>query len=356
MPPKGSAGEEKCILAMDIGSGTQDVLLYDPDVPIESCVKMVLPSRTTILAGRIARITEEKKPIFLTGNLMGGGPCVGAIMRHLQAGLPVHATELAAKTIKDDLDVVREKGVVITEEAPPGAAKVKMRDIDLDALKSALARFDVELPSRYAVAVQDHGHSPNMSNRRFRFQHWRNFAEEGGHIENLAYLHIPPYMTRMVAVQRDLPGAMVMDTGSAAIWGALSDAAVESRRDEGILMVNIGNQHTVGALVQGERILGLFEHHTRILNPLALKDHIEKFKAGDLTDETVFNNGGHGAYINPQYRERRPFRFVTVTGPQRKMASGLGYYFSAPNGDMMLVGCFGLVNALLSIEKRRVAE
>jgi hypothetical protein len=37
------------------------------------------------------------------------------------------------------------------------------------------------------------------------------------------------------------------------------------------------------------------------------------------------------------------------------MAGGLGYYFAVPNGDMMLAGCFGLVNALQKIENRNPA-
>lgn len=338
------------ILAMDIGSGTQDILLYDPRIPIENCVKMVLPSQTTIIGQRIARLTQASKPIFLTGNLMGGGPSSSAVKNHLKAGLPVYATELAAGTIKDNLDAVRERGIIITEEAPEEAVPVDMKDVDLDTLKSALLLFNVELPQRFAVAVQDHGHSPHMSNRKFRFLHWKKFAEESGHMKDLAYFNIPPYMTRMLAVRRDLPGAMLMDTGGAAIWGALSDPTVHSRRNEGILMVNVGNQHTVGALLKGERILGILEHHTRIMNPQSLKDFLETFRAGLLTDDAVYQSGGHGAYTSPQYQEGKPFSFVSVTGPQRSMAAGLGHYFAVPNGDMMLTGCFGLVNAFLSVK------
>jgi uncharacterized protein (DUF1786 family) len=343
--------KDRRVLAVDVGSGTQDVLLFDPDIPVENCVKMVLPSQTTIVGQRISRLTREGKPIFLTGNIMGGGPCSSAVRKHLEAGLPVFATELAAKTMNDNLDSVRSKGVTITENAPHEAIEVEMKDVDLKALASALAQFGVELPPRYAIAVQDHGHSPHMSNRKFRFQHWKNILESGGRMEDLAYFDIPPYMTRMLAVQRDLPGAMLMDTGSAAIWGAFSDMAVESKRDEGLLILNIGNQHTVGVLVRKGNLLGVFEHHTRILDPLSLRDFVERFKDGSLTDDEVFGSGGHGAYISPQYRDLGPFPSV-VTGPQRAMAGGLGYYFAVPNGDMMLAGCFGLVNALQKIEKR----
>ncbi|MBM7624189.1 hypothetical protein [Sporohalobacter salinus] len=34
-----------------------------------------------------------------------------------------------------------------------------------------------------------------------------------------------------------------------------------------------------------------------------------------------------------------------VTGPNRQLANGLGYYFAVPCGNMMLSGCFGLLAA-----------
>ena len=34
------------LLAVDVGAGTQDILLYQEDVPLEGSTKMVLPSQT----------------------------------------------------------------------------------------------------------------------------------------------------------------------------------------------------------------------------------------------------------------------------------------------------------------------
>ena len=42
------------LLAIDVGMGTQDILLYDSEKNIENCFKMVLPSQTQIIARRIA--------------------------------------------------------------------------------------------------------------------------------------------------------------------------------------------------------------------------------------------------------------------------------------------------------------
>jgi uncharacterized protein (DUF1786 family) len=335
------------LLAMDVGAGTQDILLYESDKPLENCVKLVLPSRTTIVAGRIKEATRRGKDVFLTGNLMGGGPSVSAIKKHLKAGLRVLATPRAAKTIRDDPVEVVGMGVEIVDQPPRhGVVIVETCDVDLSALRQALALFDVQLPALYAIAVQDHGELiGGGSNREFRFRHWERFVEAGGSITALAYRKVPDYMTRMKAVQRDVPGAVMMDTGSAAIWGALCDRQAAAHQEQGLVVVNVGNQHVVGVLLQGERIWGLFEHHTVLMDTAKLDDHVQRLKSGALTNAEVFSDNGHGAAIHPDYSTLNPFGFVAVTGPNRGMAEPLGYHMAAPYGDMMLTGAFGLVAA-----------
>jgi len=337
--------DSRRILAIDAGAGTQDILLYESDKTIENCVQLVLPSRTTIVAGKIKQATARGEDVFLTGNLMGGGPCVSAIKKHLRAGLAVYATPLAAKTIRDNPREVEALGVQIVEDAPPEALIIRTGDVDLAAIGRALALFDVELPQRYVIAVQDHGETLEGSQRRFRFQQWKRFVEQGGDIVELAYLEVPPHLTRMKAVQADAPGAMLMDTGSAAIWGALCDENVAAHQEGGLIVVNIGNQHTIGFLLRRERVWGLFEHHTVLMNPEKLAAHVESLREGTLTNDEVYSDNGHGAHVHPDYPGDGNFRFVAVTGPNRGMATGMGYYMAVPYGDMMMTGAFGLVAA-----------
>ncbi|MER3515433.1 MAG: pyruvate formate lyase-activating protein, partial [Chloroflexota bacterium] len=40
------------ILAVDVGTGTQDILLYDSDVELENCLKLVMPAPTMLIARR----------------------------------------------------------------------------------------------------------------------------------------------------------------------------------------------------------------------------------------------------------------------------------------------------------------
>ncbi len=332
-------------LAIDVGGGTQDILIWQPDVPIENCVKLVLPSQTVVVANRIRRCTSQGVPIFLTGNLMGGGACVGAIQEHLRAGHPVYAEVGAALTIYDNLDRVRALGVTLVEEPPPDAHRVIMGDVDHAALAEALAPFEVELPDSYAVAVQDHGFSPHGSNRLFRFQQWRDFLDRGGRLDQLWYEEPPDYLTRMQAVQRDLPGALVMDTGAAAILGALCDPTAADKTQEGLVVLNLGNQHAVASLVLDSKIVGIYEHHTGCLTVAKLHDHLVRFRQGTLSDREVFDDQGHGCVTLPEVKGMSAFPTGVVTGPQRHLAKSLGYYFAVPYGDMMLSGCFGLIRA-----------
>ena len=54
------------ILALDIGAGTEDVLLYDDEKPsIENCIKMVLPSPSNVFATQVKAITRKGIDIFV---------------------------------------------------------------------------------------------------------------------------------------------------------------------------------------------------------------------------------------------------------------------------------------------------
>ena len=335
------------MLAIDVGAGTQDVLLWEAGQPMENNVKLVLPSWTTVLARQVKQATRAGRPVFLTGNLMGGGPVVSAMKRHMRAGYSITITPRAALTIRDNLDQVRGQGYTLVEGPPdlPDLVTLNTRDVDLAALADALAPFGVTIPETLAVAVQDHGECLEGSNRKFRFQLWREFVQGGGEMLGLAYREPPRCYTRMLAVQQDAPGGVVMDTGPAALWGILEDERVAAHGDEGLIAVNVGNQHTLGVLLRGERILGLFEHHTVLMTTDKLARLVDRLRAGTLSDGEVFADNGHGAFIDRDYSPGEGFDYVAVTGPQRHLAAGLGYYFAVPYGDMMLTGCFGLVTA-----------
>lgn len=333
------------LLAIDVGMGTQDILLYDSTKNIENCFKLVLPSQTQIIAKRVAKETRLRQDIVLIGETMGGGPCASAVRKHIEKGLKVFATEKAALTLHDDLNKVKEMGVEIVSEKEADklkASRIEMCDVDKIALEEALRLFGISLPDKFAVAVQDHGYSPRESNRVFRFEYFRDMIKKGGDLNSFVYKgSIPERFTRMKAVERTLPGALLMDTGIAAIRGALLE-----KHEEPCLVVNVGNGHTLAGVIEGSRLFSIFEHHTHLLTAGKLDDYLKRLCEGALDFREVFEDGGHGCHVEKAFN----IKSMLATGPEREIMkrSKLKFRFASPFGDMMLTGCFGLVDAYLN--------
>ncbi len=329
------------LLAIDVGRGTQDILVYEPGRAVENSMKLVLPSPTVVVAEKIRQATRAGSPVFLDGFLMGGGANTDAIQEHLAAGLPVYATPDAAGTIHDDLERVRAMGIEI-RATPQGSDTVTVRTTDYmePELRKALSLFGVDYPENVAIAVQDHGYSPHRSNRIHRFELMRDRLDAGDW-DLLSLAADPPLadMTRMQAVRRQAPGALVTDTGPVALIGALCDPMVRRMADKGVILVNVGNGHTLCFTLKGREIYGIFEHHTGALDPAKLQHYIWRLADGTLTSEEIFDDGGHGAAV------RKPLvtDAVAVTGPNRLRLLPEAYQ-AAPFGDMMLSGCFGLMH------------
>jgi uncharacterized protein (DUF1786 family) len=360
------------ILTVDVGTGTQDIFLYDSRVDLENGFKLVVPSPTMMVHHQIQAATQRGKDILLTGVLMGGGPSQWAAEAHAKAGYAVYATPDAARSFNDDLDKVAEMGikVVSEDEAIKLSSKtqvIELRDFDFKAIREAMGVFGVSLENldAAAVAVFDHGDAPkDMSDRQFRFDYLHEclqFVGPGKHpLSGFAFpsAEVPEIMTRLRAVvlsaQNDsafpdgLP-LVVMDTAPAAVLGATFDPRVGSR--ERVMIANVGNFHTLAfRLGRGGRVEGVFEHHTGLLDLAGLEDLLVRLADGSLRHEDVFDHHGHGALVYDQAPldlAKGDFG-LAVTGPRRGMMMGsrLRPYFAVPFGDMMIAGCFGLLAAV----------
>ncbi len=344
------------ILAVDVGTGTQDILLFESGKTIENNLKLVMPSPTVIIAERIKRATERGQPILLTGVTMGGGPCHWAARDHALAGYPVAVTPEAGRTFDDDLAMVEQMGFKIIDEAEaarraenPAILHIELQDFDAPAIITALRAFDV-----------DGAAPPGVSDRRFRFNFITETVQRNPVPSAFAYpaQEIPADLTRLRAITNsaarylELSGSdprtplLLMDTGSAAALGALEDPLV--RKQQNSLLCNIGNFHTLAFhLVEG-KIAGIFEHHTGEIDRPRLEQILVKLANGTLTNEEVFNTSGHGALVLHDAKvDGETFPFLAVTGPRREMLRGsaLHPYEATPHGDMMLAGCFGLLRA-----------
>lgn len=333
---------KESMIVIDVGSGTQDILLYQPGKLIENCPKFIVPSRTQIVAAQIRQATGLNQDIFMHGHLMGGGACVVAVKKHLAKGLKAYATPQVALTFHDKSTVVESMGIVLREKKPEATTPIWMGDLDPLSLRLAIEAFGLEYPHKLAVAVQDHGFSVTESNRTLRFRLWEEFVSHGGDLYKLMFTQdIPQVYTRMRALREIIPEAIVADTGTSALLGIMADPVVTPHLRKGMLAVNIGNSHTLVAAIRGDRVYGLFEHHTSMLDINSLSQLIQRFQAAELTNAEVFDQGGHGATLHPEMKPG--WDFVAVTGPRRSLAKPLNWYEAAPYGDMMLTGCFGIL-------------
>lgn len=338
------------MIAIDVGAGTQDILIYEAGRPFENLVKLVLPSQTQIVGRKIRDVTRAGRPLHLAGTVMGGGASSDAVKDQLAAGLPVTATPSAARTMHNDLARVEAMGIDLRDDAPAGASVVVLADLDPDSLRTGLAHFGVDLPEVAAIAVQDHGYRPGSGNNEVRFEYLQSLIADGGRLADMIFSAPPDGMTRMSGVQESWPGAWLMDTGTAAVMGALGDPAIAAAANgRGAILVNVGNMHTFATLVQKGRLYGLFEHHTGGIDAPIIARLVDGLRNATL-DPTTFREqfDGHGAAFDEEYRDLEPFQFVAVTGPNRGIARPLGYHEAAPHGDMMLTGSFGLVDAVLA--------
>ena len=164
--------------------------------------------------------------------------------------------------------------------------------------------------------------APGKSNRIYRFELFKELIDRGGKLENFVYRseEILEAFTRMKAQSDSLLRAVdnrkmrsvFMDIGPAAVFGALNDLEAVQLS----IVVNIGNGHTLGALVLENRITALFEHHSSLMNPEKLQDYIIRLADGELSFDEVFTDGGHGAYVKeaPGFEQ---VRSIIVTGPKR---------------------------------------
>ena len=142
-----------------------------------------------------------------------------------------------------------------------------------------------------------------------------------------------------------------MDTATDAILGCLcNDDTKQSRQ---YLVVNIGNGHTIAALVIRGNITGVMEHHTRMLSPAKIERLLIDFANGAISDNKIFNDGGHGLFYLTNAPGLSVIDRILVTGPNRCLLakSSLEIHFSNPAGDVMMTGPIGLVEA--SIRKLR---
>lgn len=339
------------ILAIDVGTGTQDIMIYDTEKELENSIKIVLPSPHLYISQQMREIEND---IYFKGEIMGGGKIKKSILEHMEKGYKVVMEPLCARTIRDDINQVKAIGIEIAEEDKDyrDYTKITMGDINITKLSEFLLGYDLEFDfDKIAIAVQDHGYNENMGDRDFRFEKIRQKVSEPISPLKFGFTdEVPEYFTRMCAVRRqienegieDIP--LVMDTKFASIAGMCYDEVAQKLNS--FIVIDIGNGHTTAASIEDGKIQGVFEHHTSSLTPESLERYIKRLASGEITHEEVHEDFGHGAHVlNPISKIEK----VIVSGPKRELIekTNLDWHHAAPGGDVMMTGTIGLIKTIL---------
>ncbi len=339
------------ILAIDVGTGTQDIMIYDTEKELENSIKIVLPSPHLYISQQIREIEND---IYFQGEIMGGGKIKKSILEHMEKGYKVVMEPVCARTIRDDLKQVEAIGIEIAEEGKEykDYTKITMGDINITKLSEFLLGYDLEFDfDKIAIAVQDHGYNENMGDRDFRFEKIREKVSEP--ISPLEFGFkgdVPEYFTRMMAVRRQIEKEgieevpLIMDTKFASIAGMCYDEVAEKLNS--FIVIDIGNGHTTAASIEDGKIQGVFEHHTSSLTGESLERYMKRLASGEITHEEVHEDHGHGAHVlNPISKIEK----VIVSGPKRELIekTNLDWHHAAPGGDVMMTGTVGLIKTIL---------
>jgi uncharacterized protein (DUF1786 family) len=309
---------------------------------------------------KVREATILCKDIFVRGDTIGGGAFSSALKEHVERGHQLIMTEKTAYTIRNDLEEVKHLGIeIVKEENEPKDFRGKtliIEEVNLKQLQMFLSEFGETLSDIdvVALAVQDHGVFPKrMSNRKFRIQKMRELLKDNPKPESLAFKEeeIPSCFLRMKSAaqssRRQLPNSKVllMDTSPDAILGCLKDQSVD--KADSVLAVNVGNGHTMAAIISNGKIVGMLEHHTRLLNSQKIERLLIDFANGDLTDEGVFNDSGHGLFFLSEHPGIARIEKIVATGPNRNILlhTKLPVHFATPAGDVMMTGPLGLIEA-----------
>lgn len=342
-------------LLIDIGAGTMDVLYYN--TASAQHYKAVVKSPVQTIAGKAEALPGN---LLVTGSEMGGGP-ITEVLKKRALGAEVVMTESAAATLSHNTDHILEWGIQIIKDTEvdlfednPQFSHLVVEDLDIKRLKKIVTGFGVAYEfDAVGICAQDHGvPPPGISHLAYRHEINRTFLDRTPYPHALLYKssEVPPTLNRLSAIAKNaekLPATevFVMDSGMAAILGASVDSLASSKKN--IMVLDIATSHTVGAALSGGELSGFFEYHTRDISLNRLESLLCELAEGQLTNDDILKEGGHGAYV------RHAIRFDTIeiilaTGPKRRLIenSRLPMTLGAPWGDNMMTGTVGLLEAI----------
>ncbi|MHA1975853.1 MAG: DUF1786 family protein [Candidatus Hodarchaeales archaeon] len=348
-------------LGIDVGQGTTDIFLWDPDQPLENSIQLVIPSASNRLA---QEIDNEEGDIFCHGAIMGGIPLVKALKNKIRTGSRVYMTPESAMSIRYHLDFVTDLGISIvnsSQEVPIEVKKIRTTDFRFEwifkFLQDALG-CDPEI-NGVGIAVQDHGmHKKEEYARETRLQFYKEQLDQSPNLRSLGFKKsVPDRFPRLKAALKEknrfFPAAehYITDTSPIAILGALYDDEISYRfLNEAKTVINYGNGHTLVCVLDAKNnVVAFFEHHTgRIKDPKKFDNYLDELFEERLDSKAVLDDLGHGSYYLNAIPTSASENIIAI-GPQRNLgkASKFQISFANPGGSMMMAGPIALVKAFV---------
>lgn len=346
------------ILAIDVGKGTEDILLWDGKSSFENAIQLVAPSRTQLIADKLQQLVHQKNTIYIAGELMAGEPWHKIVYEYLENPKnSVIMTETSAKSLRYNLDQVRARGVKIVADAEFENDRItpdiSTADIAWDRIKSLLHNSIIDhlQISTVLLCCQDHGDpQSNTSTRDYRMRTVYKQLDIRGDLSDLLmnFEDLPQDMPRYQAICQsawrafphlDKKNIWVMDSSPAVVLGAIENSERE-------IVVNVGNGHTIiVALAHGE-VEFAYELHTGGVDAKRIERDLGAILDGSLTHEEVLENGGHGLYSRKTSKSKlADYLPYTLIGPNRKKLFSLKCKLVHPIGNMMMAGPYGLIRA-----------
>lgn len=337
------------LLAIDVGKGTEDVMVWDGKSVIENSIQLVLPSNAALMARTLEDVGDDED-VYFFGDTMAGEPWHKRCYELAKLGI-IHMTKSAAKSLRYDLDQIIERGVKIIEqkEIPDNGVKIELSDINWPRLDSVLEGSGIGLHEveKVLICCQDHGDPPHGQGvRDFRMRTVYQNLTKNGRLEDLL-LHgdeVPEYLPRHRSVclaakrhfehlgEKDI---MVMDSSPAVVLGAMSGMGNE-------LVINVGNGHTVIAFLNNGSVSSIYEMHSGRASSDTIAEDIIRLQRGELTHEKSIEEGGHGVFKVGEIFKGAVI--PTIIGPNRSKIE-FQHFNAHPAGSMMMAGPVGLLRA-----------
>ncbi|OLS27174.1 MAG: hypothetical protein HeimC2_12840 [Candidatus Heimdallarchaeota archaeon LC_2] len=348
------------ILCIDVGKGTEDILLYQENQLIENSIQMILPSTAQLLVKKIERI--KTRPLRINGDLMAGEPWHKSVYA-ISESEPnaVIMTKTAARSLRYMLDQVRSKGIKIVEDGEINdfdGPIIEISDVDWNRIFKILEGSGIGKKeiTKVLLCCQDHGEpeDPKQSTRDFRMKTVYRDLGIQGRLEDLLFESslIPDSLPRLKSIASSAlrifthlknNDVFVMDSSPAVILGA-----VRYVKDYE-LVVNVGNGHTLAVILKNKLVEAIYEIHTGGIKLENFIENIQRLAMGNLSHEETLKSGGHGVFIRNEMKMKYPeiqnLFPMSVIGPNRAKLKTLDIKYVNPGGNMMMAGPIGLLRA-----------